>query len=129
MASAKKDKLGEQLSAYLDGELTAEERARLEALLAEDPQVRAALAELKDEESLPKLRAMLAAPSAPDRRSAVMNALARLKPDDPELIEQLAHDEHMICRVRAARGCVWRLPIFTAPARRPAASWCRWAWV
>lgn len=47
------------------------------------------LAGLKDEESVPKLRAMLDAPSAPDRRAAVMKALAKLKADDPEVIELL----------------------------------------
>ncbi len=37
----------ELLSAYLDGELTADEQARAESLLASDEQVRAAFEELR----------------------------------------------------------------------------------
>lgn len=41
-------RIGEQLSAYLDGELSQEERDAVEALLASDADARALLAELRD---------------------------------------------------------------------------------
>ena len=47
MASIDRDKLGEYLSAYLDGELTEQERGALERLVARDPQARAQLDELR----------------------------------------------------------------------------------
>ena len=47
MKPSDRDKLGEQLSAYLDGELTADERAEVDALIERDPDARAMLADLE----------------------------------------------------------------------------------
>ncbi len=47
MPPDEKDKLGEQLSAYLDGELTAAETAEVEGRIARDPQARELLDELR----------------------------------------------------------------------------------
>ena len=48
MASIDRDKLGEYLSAYLDGELSDQERVALERLVARDPRVRTQLKELRE---------------------------------------------------------------------------------
>jgi HEAT repeat protein len=63
------------------------------------------LAELGDKESLLRLRAMLDDPSAPDRRIAVMKALARLGGDDPTLIEALARGLDDVRREVRAAAC------------------------
>lgn len=47
MATIDRDKLGEYLSAYLDGELSDSERAAVDRLLARDARVRAQLDELR----------------------------------------------------------------------------------
>ncbi|MFH1918839.1 MAG: M1 family aminopeptidase [Planctomycetota bacterium] len=80
------------------------------------------LAELKDEESVPKLRAMLDAPSTPDRRAAVMSALAKLKADDPEVLEVLAGQLDDVrrevrtaaCEALAAGGNPAAIPLLVA---------------
>lgn len=48
MARIDRDKLGEQLSAYFDGELNDEDRAAVEAALRGDPSARAELARLRE---------------------------------------------------------------------------------
>ena len=48
MARMDRDKLGEQLSAYLDGELNDEDRAAVEVTLQDDPSARAELARLRE---------------------------------------------------------------------------------
>ncbi len=48
MASMDREQLGEWLSAYLDGELSAEESARVATLLRDDPEARQFLAELRE---------------------------------------------------------------------------------
>ena len=52
MATIDRDKLGEYLSAYLDGELSDSERAAIDRLLARDARVRAQLDERSDSTSL-----------------------------------------------------------------------------
>jgi aminopeptidase N len=47
------------------------------------------LAEIKDDEAVEKLLAVFDPPSSPDRRAAVMRALARLGPDDKRVIDLL----------------------------------------
>jgi hypothetical protein len=63
MASIDREQLGEWLSAYLDGELTAEESARVVQLLRDDAQARQMLAEMQ---ALSEMVGALPRRSAPD---------------------------------------------------------------
>ncbi|MHC4092357.1 MAG: hypothetical protein ACYSVY_19150 [Planctomycetota bacterium] len=64
MASIDRDKLGEYLSAYLDGELGEPERAALERLLARDRQARTQLEELRQTVELVRGLPRRAAPAS-----------------------------------------------------------------
>ncbi len=62
------------LSAYVDGELTADERAAVEARLAEDPQARQLVADLETVSA--RVRSLPRAEVAGDIRAAVMDQIA-----------------------------------------------------
>ncbi|MHC4066008.1 MAG: anti-sigma factor family protein, partial [Planctomycetota bacterium] len=64
MASIDRDKLGEYLSAYLDGELGEPERAALERLLARNRQARTQLEELRQTVELVRGLPRRAAPAS-----------------------------------------------------------------
>ncbi len=75
MTPEPRDAIGEQLSAYLDGEGTPEERAAVEALLEADPDARALLAELQS--AADALRGLSPAPAPPDVFEAISARIER----------------------------------------------------
>ena len=109
MAAGKRDKLGEDLSAYLDGELPPERARAIEKQLAESAECRATLERLRDAadvlSGLPRLR-------APDELTAAMHRHA----ERHELLDTPPRTTshplfHFGLRMTAAAailvGCIW----------------------
>lgn len=75
MSADASDSLGELLSAYLDDEVTADERAQVERLLANDPAARALYAELRA--TAEAVRELPAPAAPPDVLAGIMPRLER----------------------------------------------------
>src|SRR5690606_29610706 len=111
--SLPRELLDELLSAYMDGELSADERARVEQMLAADPELRESL-RLLEEQSEAIRRSLRAAPRlGSDFSERVLAATFA------EAQRQSLDASHPVQRAAAQPGRRPAAPEQTIPVRRP----------
>ncbi len=108
----------EQLSAYLDGELTQADRARLEARLARDPDLRDALAGLRQTRQLLRRTPQRRAP----RNFTLTPRMAGLRPPTPRLVPAFSWASAAALLLFVCTLGAGLLPRFSFGAAPPAAA-------